>query len=246
MSTPEIVLVSVLICAVAAVYSCVGHAGASSYLAVMALIGVQPPAMKPAALILNIFVAAIAAVRFYGAGCFSWTLLWPFVITSVPAALIGGLITLPGTMYRPILGIMLLVAAYRLFSPPRAAANVSLRAPPVAAALALGTVIGLVSGLIGVGGGILLSPILILARWADPRRTAGVSAAFILANSVSGLAGQLAAHQHLPILVVPWVVAAAAGGVLGSGLGSRRLGAQMLRRVLATVLIIASIKFILI
>jgi hypothetical protein len=242
----ELALISVLIFGAATLYSCVGHAGASAYLAVMALAGVDAQIMKPTALALNVLVALIASVRFYGAGCFSWPLFWPFAVTSIPAALAGGMLTLPNTLYRQIVGIALLVAALRLFSSYTPVTGTTARTPPRPAAFALGALIGLLSGLTGVGGGIFLSPILLLAGWADPRRMAGVSAVFILMNSLAGLTGQLAAIPHLPATIAPWAVAAVAGGLLGSQIGSRRLGAQKLRRVLAVVLVVASVKLILV
>lgn len=246
MGASETLLIATLIFAAATLYSCVGHAGASAYLAVMALAGVAVQTMKPTALTLNVLVALIASVRFYRAGCFSWSLWWPFAVTSIPGALVGGFWTLPSTLYRQIVGFVLLYAAYRLFCGLPAIAGAATRTPPRFLALILGAFIGLLSGLTGVGGGIFLSPVLLLAGWADPRRTAGVSAVFILVNSLAGLGGRLAAIPHLPVAVVPWAVAAVAGGFLGSWIGSRRLGAQKLRRVLAVVLVVASVKLILV
>lgn len=242
--TYEIAWVSALIFAAALLYSCVGHAGASAYLAVMALVGVSEQTMKPTALALNILVASIATVRFYRAGCFSWTVFAPFAVASVPFAAIGGHLTLPAVWYKQVVGLVLLFAAYRLFRGSFAASRGTTRPPPRAAALAWGAGIGLVSGLTGVGGGIFLSPLLLLAGWADTRHTTGVSAMFILVNSIAGLAGHLTVIRHLPGAILPWAVAAVAGGVLGSGIGSRRLTDQNLRRVLAVVLVVASVKLI--
>jgi hypothetical protein len=239
-----VAVISVLILVAATLYSCVGHAGASAYLTIMALASVDAQVMKPTALGLNVLVALIASVRFYRAGCFSWTLLWPFAVTSVPAAVAGGFLTLPTTLYRQVVGIVLLYAAYRLFRGHSATEGVTIRPPPRVLALALGAGVGLLSGLTGVGGGIFLSPLLLLAGWADPRRTAGVSAVFILVNSLAGLAGHLAAIPHLPATIAPWAVAAIIGGVLGSEIGSRRLEMRKLRRVLALVLLVASAKLI--
>jgi len=242
----ELAVIAVLIFAAATLYSCVGHAGASAYLAVMALAGLEPRVMKPAALSLNVLVAVIATVRFYRAGCFSWKLFWPFAVASVPAALVGGMLALPTTLYRQVVGVVLLYAAYRLFWNRASGATVAIRPPPLPVALILGTFIGFLSGITGVGGGIFLSPVLLLAGWADPRHTAGVSAMFILVNSFAGLSGNLALVPHLPVAIAPWAVAAVAGGVLGSSIGSRRLASQNLRRVLAVVLVVASVKLILV
>ncbi len=237
-------MIAVLIFAAATLYSCVGHAGASAYLAVMALAGVDPQIMKPTALSLNVLVALIASVRFHRAGCFSWPLFWPFAVGSVPAAMVGGFVTLPSGLYRRVVGIVLLYAAYRLFWGRFPTGAATMRTPPRTLALAMGAGIGLLSGLTGVGGGIFLSPVLLLAGWADPRTTAGVSAVFILVNSLAGLVGNLAVIPRLPASIAPWAVAAVAGGVLGSQIGSRWLGAQRLRRVLALVLVVASYKLI--
>lgn len=244
MDVHHTILLSVLIFAAATLYSSVGHAGASAYLAVMALAGLDPQIMKPTALTLNVLVAIIATVRFHRAGCFVWPIFWPFAVTSVPAALLGGFLTLPDLWYKQVVGAVLLLAAYRLFRHAAATAGPGRRPLALSAALAAGTVIGLLSGLTGVGGGIFLTPLLLLVGWADARHATGVSAAFILANSLAGLGGHLAAFRELPSAVLPWGAAAIAGGLLGSSIGARRLGEMSLRRVLAVVLVIAAIKLL--
>jgi hypothetical protein len=181
MTTAESSTLAVLIFLAALLYSSVGHAGASGYLAVMALFGVAPAVMKPAALVLNILVAAIAAYKFSRAGLFSWPLFWPFAVTSVPFAFVGGAITLPGSAYKILVGLLLVYAAARLLALYEGRAAVG-RRPTLGAALLLGAGIGLVSGLIGVGGGIFLSPLLLFVGWAEPRMTVGISAVFILAG----------------------------------------------------------------
>ena len=237
---------------VAALYSMVGHGGGSGYLAVMALAGFAPHELRPTALSLNILVATIALVRFARAKAFTPSLFWPFVLASVPCAFIGGLIELDPTVYKFGLGVVLLVAAYRLFMHQPKGGIETTRALPIAAALVIGSVIGLVSGLIGVGGGIFLSPILLLAHWATARQTAGITAAFILANSIAGLLGvmmgSLQGGAPLPFQPVPiavWGAAVAVGGFIGSGIGSRRLGHIALRRMLAVALVIAAGKMFL-
>lgn len=207
-------VVGLLIFLAALLYSSVGHAGASGYLAAMALCGVDPGTMKPTALLLNILVAAIATLQFWRAGCFSWSLFWPFAVVSAPCAYIGGTIA-PAAFYKPLVGAVLLYASYRMLR-SAAAAPGSLRRIPLVLALSLGALIGLLSGLTGVGGGIFLSPLLLILRWAEPRQTAGVSAAFILVNSVAGLLGHLSKLASLPPALSWWALAAVAGGTIGS------------------------------
>ncbi|MBI3598459.1 MAG: sulfite exporter TauE/SafE family protein [Nitrospirae bacterium] len=189
------VMLTILIFFVALLYSSVGHAGASGYLAAMALVGIVPEVMKPTALVLNILVAGIATVQFYRAGCFSWSLFWPFTLTSIPFAFLGGYITLPGTIYKQLLGLVLLFAAYRLFSNTAITQSPQKTIPPHIA-LACGAGIGLLSGLIGVGGGIFLSPLLLLMGWAQIKEQSGVAAAFILVNSVAGILGHFLALRR--------------------------------------------------
>jgi len=241
----EAILLPALIFLCALLYSSVGHAGASGYLAAMALCGLAPGVMRPAALVLNIFVAAIATFRFHGAGCFVPRLFILFAITSVPCALIGGFLTLPHPLYRPLVGLVLLCAAIRLFFGAGSTAPAGIRSVRIAVGLAAGAAIGLLSGLTGVGGGIFLSPLILFMGWADPRHTAGVSAAFILVNSIAGLIGSAREIAALPTSIMLWTVAAIAGGAIGSHLGSRRLAGPTLRRLLGCVLLVAAVKMFL-
>lgn len=227
---------------VAILYSSVGHGGASGYLAVMAFLAVQPAVTRPTALILNVFVASIAAFQFYRRGYFDWRVFLPFAAASIPFAFIGGTINLPLEVYRTILGLVLFFAAFRLawnLSPDR-----EIIAPKIWIALIVGAFIGLLSGLIGVGGGIFLTPVLLLMNWTEARTAAGVSAAFILVNSLSGLAGNFAQASQLPANVFFWIIAAVLGGIIGSTLGSHYFNTLTLRRVLAFVLVIAGAKLI--
>jgi uncharacterized membrane protein YfcA len=245
----QVTLLAVLILAAAILYSSVGHAGASGYLAAMALVGVAPDVMKPTALALNILVATIATARYSRAGYFSWAGLWPFAIGSIPLAFVGGAITLPGYLYKPAVGLVLFYAAYRLF---RSTVGGTQEAPdkgisvPTLPAVAWGGGIGLLSGLTGTGGGIFLSPLLLFTGWAGTRPTSGTSAAFILVNSVAGLAGSYSSVQNLPDALPVWAVAAGVGGLIGSELGSRKLQNDGIRRALAAVLVIAGLKLMLI
>ena len=179
-------LLGVLIFIAALLYSSVGHGGASGYLAAMALFDLAPDVMKPTALVLNLFVTCVGTVRYARAGCFSWNIFWPFAVLSIPFAFLGGMWRLPAGTYKIILGLVLLFAAWRLAIKQSAHAPATQKAIVLPAALALGAAIGLLSGLTGVGGGIFLSPLLLLLGWAEVRKTAGVSAAFILVNSAAG------------------------------------------------------------
>lgn len=244
MLTTAIVL-AVAILVMAVLYSSVGHAGASGYLAVMALAGLAPTVMKPTALTLNILVALIATFRFYRAGYFSWRILLPFALSSIPFAFLGGALTLPGPVYQKVVGLALLFAAFRLWMHAVARADAEAKPVPLPAAVALGAGIGLLSGITGVGGGIFLSPILLLAGWAETRQASGVAAAFILVNSVAGLAGHLASVRNVPDSIYLWGAAAIVGGLVGTELGRRRLATVTLRRVLSAVLVVAGLKMML-
>jgi uncharacterized membrane protein YfcA len=242
----EVLLLAALIFAAATLYSSVGHGGGSGYLAAMALFGLAPEVMKPTALVLNVFVASIGTVQYCRAGFLSWRVLWPFVVGSVPLAFLGGALQLPGGLYEVLVGFVLLFAAGRLFwsaksyGVPGAEPGV-----PLLPALLSGAVIGLLAGLTGTGGGIFLTPLLLLTGWAGARPAAGVSVAFILVNSLAGLGGNLASVRSLPDEIPLWVLAAVAGGLLGSELGRRRLANETLLRLLALVLVVAGLKLIL-
>jgi uncharacterized protein len=239
---PETILVILAIFVVAVLYSSVGHGGASGYLAVMALLAVAPEVTRPTALILNVFVASIAAFQFYRQGYFSWKIFLPFAATSIPFAFIGGMIILPTTVYKGVLGVVLILAALRLAW--KFTAAVEPHTPNILIALLIGAVIGLLSGLVGVGGGIFLTPVLLLMDWSETKRAAGISAMFILVNSISGLLGNYEQVVKLPSNVWFWIAAAVVGGFIGSTLGSKRFDSLMLRRALALVLAFAGIKLI--
>src|SRR5437870_10860758 len=160
------ITLAALIFIVALLYSTVGHAGASGYLAAMALFSISPLVMKPTALVLNILVALIGTVRFYRAGFFRWRIFWPFAVASIPASYIGGSLALPDFLYKIIVGVVLLYSAARLFFSAATADTRKTKLVPVWIALLLGAAIGLLSGLTGVGGGIFLSPVLLLMNWA--------------------------------------------------------------------------------
>jgi len=241
------VLLGLLFFAAALLYSSVGHGGGSGYLAAMALLGMPPAMMRPTALVMNIGVASISLYKFARAGGFNWRLFLPFALTSVPMAFVGGRIHLPVAWFGVLLGIVLLYSALRLFSETlqrHGTGRVVSGPPPVWLALLLGAGIGLLSGLTGVGGGIFLSPLVVLMGWATVRDSAAPTAAFILVNSVSGLIGLLTRQPTLPEALPWWVAAVLAGGLIGATLGARRLGNVGLRRALAAVLLVAGAKLV--
>lgn len=246
MPVSETLIIAILFFATAALYASVGHAGASGYLAVMGLFGFAPAVMKPTALALNIIVALVATARFQRAGLFSWTLFWPFAVISIPAAFVGGTVTLPARGYKILVGLVLLYAAVWMFRSTRQKTPPGPpRLPALWVALPVGLVIGLLSGLTGVGGGIFLSPLLLYMGWAETRATAGVAAPFILVNSIAGLLGHLAGIAQVPSSIPVWGGAVLLGGWLGASYGSTRAPAPVLRRLLSVVLVIAGVKLIL-
>lgn len=240
----ESILIILAIFIVAVLYSSVGHGGASGYLAVMALLSAPPLQTRPSALVLNLFVASIGTFQFARAGFFSWSLFWPFAVTSMPFAFIGGMISLPTNVHKIVLGVVLLLAALRLAW--KLTSSDEIKQPKLAVCLAIGAIIGLLSGLVGVGGGIFLTPILLLGNWSETKTAAGVSAAFILVNSAAGLAGNYAQVTTLPREVWFWIAAAVGGGIVGSTLGAKKFDSLTLRRVLAAVLLFAGVKLILV
>lgn len=232
-----------LIFVVAVVYASVGHGGASGYLAALSLVGLAPAEMAAGALCLNLLVAGIAFVAYWRVRCFDWKLFWPFAVASVPAAFIGGLWHIPKTAYIWLLSAVLLWAAFRLAGFRKPVPLGEDRHPPsLGVSLPVGAGLGLLSGLVGVGGGIFLSPLLLLAGWADAKKTAAVSAGFIWVNSVAALYGHLQRQTLYWTHWGPWVLAAFLGGLLGSYLGTRHLNGLALRRILAIVLVLAAMK----
>lgn len=228
---------------VALLYAIVGHAGGSGYIAVMVLVGFAPAEIRPTALALNVLVSVIATVQFLRAGHFQMRLFWPFVLCSLPLAWLGGTLQLPTTYFKWLLGAALLFSAWRLVSGKRTF-ETTRELPWLPAALA-GGAIGLLSGLLGIGGGIFLTPLLLLMRWATPKQAAAVSAPFILVNSLSALAGvQMTFAQSLPSGFAAYGVAVVAGGLIGAHLGSHRLGNQSLLLILGGVLLMAGGKML--
>lgn len=198
--------------------------------------------MKPAALTMNIFVTVLVLSRLSIAGHFNWRLFIPFVVASMPMAFFGGAYTINSSAYKIIVGIALLLAVLRMLWKSDDAYE--LRVPGIPISMAVGGILGFVSGLTGVGGGIFLSPLLLLFHWTHMRGSAAIAAGFILLNSIAGLAGFATTGQTWPVGIPVLVIAALAGGLIGSELGVRRLAPVKLRNALALVLAVAGIKMI--
>lgn len=244
MSLGMIFVLCLAIAVVAFLYSSVGHAGASGYIAVLTLLGLELAVVKPAALVLNILVACLTTWQFYRAGYFSWALFWPFALLSVPCAFVGGYLNLPAHIFKVLVGLILLYSATRFFFSPKQSVPEQANPPTKPIALGVGAGLGLLSGLTGTGGGIFLTPLMILLGWAETKAVAAVSAPFILLNSLSGLLGNMAATRQLPLFTLPLLAAAGVGGALGSYLGSQRFSVTLIKRLLALVLLIAGVKLL--
>lgn len=234
-------LLLILLLVVAFLYSSVGHGGASGYLALMSLFAYPVTFMKPTALVLNILVSAISFFFYYREKKFECKLFYPFAITSVPFSFLGGMVTIETHYYKIILATVLLVAVVRLagfFGKDKT----TLKAINIPLALCIGAVIGFISGLIGIGGGIILSPVLLLLGWATMKQTAALSALFIFVNSISGLLGFLLKGGTIPSSSLLLVLTAVVGGILGGYFGSKKMNSKTLRQILAFVLCIAIYK----
>lgn len=242
MTPEELAALTAAVFLIAVLYSSVGHAGASGYIAVMTLFSIAPAVIKPTALTLNILVASIAAFQFWRAGHFSWRLFWPFAILSVPMAFVGGYLDLPTHIFKVVLGVILIYsAAHLVLRPPP---ELEPKPPALGKAFLSGGSIGLLSGLTGTGGGIFLTPLLLFMHWARAKQAAAVSALFILVNSIAGLAGNYSSTREFPRFALALVAAAGIGGLVGSWFGSRRFNPLVIKRFLAVVLLIAGSKLI--
>jgi uncharacterized membrane protein YfcA len=233
-------LLTMAILVVAFLYSCVGHAGASGYIAVMTLFALSPAEIKPTALILNILVASIGTWQFWRVGHFSASLFWPFAVLAIPMAFLGGYLNLPTQGFKILMGLILLFSGARFFWEAPEDSAQSLPSKPLA--ISIGAGLGLLSGLTGTGGGIFLTPLLLFMRWAKTKNAAAVSALFILVNSSAGLLGNFSGTRSFPTLAIPLALAAILGGSAGSFFGSRRLHHTTIKRILALVLWIAGSK----
>ncbi len=233
-----------LIAIVAFLYASVGHGGASGYLALMVLFGISPQLMKPSALILNLFVSTIAFVQYRKQGFFRWKLLMPFIILSIPMSFIGAKIHIETHTYKVILGICLLMATIRILGLYNRNKTFEIAKLPFMPALFIGGLLGFISGMIGIGGGILISPILLMFKWADIKQTATISAAFIFLNSASGLIGTTIGGELFSSNIYLWAAAAIMGGSLGAFYGSIKFNHVVLKYILSIVLLFACTKLL--
>ena len=241
-------LLGALFFIVAVLYSSVGHAGASGYIAAMALLGFAPDAVRPTALALNLLVGGIGLFRWWRGGHVRWRNVLPFVLASAPAAFLAAQVTLSRGSYSLLLGLVLLVAAVGVFRSASQAlaldAQSEGRRVPWIAGLLVGAAIGVLSGLTGTGGAIFLTPLLLFARWMPTRDASGTSVAFVWINSLTGLAGLLHATGTLPTMLPLWLGIVAIGALLGSQLGLRWLPVKQLRYALSLVLLVAAGKLL--
>jgi uncharacterized membrane protein YfcA len=238
---PE-VLFSIALSVVAAAYAAVGQGGASGYIAVMGLVGFGPDVIRPAALTLNMLVSAIGTVQFARAGLLAWRNFYPFALLGVPCSILGGATHVAASVYHPVVGSLLLVAAWQMARSAQRAKredDAETLSPPLLLSVLAGAGIGFVAGVTGIGGGILLAPLMLGVGWSSARQTAAVSAAFNLLNSAAALIGVWINHPSFPLPSACWLAAVACGGLLGSWLGVRGLPTWVLRYALAVLLVIA-------
>lgn len=243
---PEMMVIfGLILMAIAFLYASVGHGGASGYLALMSLFSFPISFMKPTALLLNLFVAATAFWYFKKNRHFNWKLFYPFAITSIPAAFLGGYLSINGNLYKQILGVFLLIAILRMMG-IFGREKEEKRKLNFLWAMIIGFGIGLFSGMIGIGGGIILSPVIILLAWGSMKEAAAVSALFIFVNSLAGMAGFLLHHDFFPINSFFLVPPAIIGGIVGAMYGSKKFSNRTLTYILSVVLIMASVKLFII
>lgn len=234
----------ILLFVLAFLYSSVGHGGASGYLALMVLYAISPDVMKPTALLLNLFVSLTSFIQFYRGRHFKWNIFMPLALASVPMAFAGGLITLDADFYKKILGLLLLIPVVRFLFFTNFRTD-EIKKSGLLLSILIGSSIGFLSGLIGIGGGIILSPVLLLLKWTDQKQTAAISALFIFVNSFSGLAGHLTKGINFSPDMLIYVVIAFAGGLGGSYLGSLKFNQNVLKNILGIVLLVAGMKLLL-
>ncbi|MBL0258697.1 MAG: sulfite exporter TauE/SafE family protein [Bacteroidetes bacterium] len=239
-------LVISLFFVIAFLYSTVGHGGASGYLALMVLLNFAPEVIRPTALVLNILVSGIATFQYYKGGYFKKNIFLPLIALSVPMAFLGSLLHISPQLFKIILGVCLLISVIRILGFVGSKETTEIRKIPLITALLIGGILGLLSGMIGIGGGILLSPLLLIFRWADIKQTAAISAPFILVNSISGIGGLLSNGISFPPMILWWIIATCLGGLIGSYFGSHKFNTLVLRYLLAFVLVFAAGKLLMV
>lgn len=246
-SIEPVLLIGIVLAVVATLYSSVGHGGASGYIAILALFSVAPETIRPVALSLNVMVSGLATYRFSKAGYVDWSSAFPIVLASVPLAYLGGGVVLPQETYRPLLGVLLLISSgYLVWQSLNTDCDfeTSKTDLPIVGSILSGGAIGFVSGLSGIGGGVLLSPVFLIKKWAGARQTAGIAAVFILFNSIAGLAGNFASLGALPSELPLWAGFVLVGSLIGTNLGVKVLPVRPLVWLLAVAVFVSGLKFI--
>ena len=246
MSLEQLIISAILFFLVATLYSSVGHAGASGYLAIMSFMSFSSTIIKPTSLVLNILVSLIASYKYIREKYYKWEVFWPFVITSMPFAFIGGYLNLDEKIFKLIAGIFLIISSIFLIARGYIVKNPDIiKKMPKFAALLIGAAIGFFSGIIGVGGGIFLSPILILLCWANAKEASGIAAVFILLNSITGLLGKIYAVGKIPVLLLGFSVPSVIlGGIIGATLGTKVINKKIILTILSILLLLAGIKML--
>ena len=243
----EAIWLAIAFLLIALVYASVGQAGASGYIAIMALLGFAPITMKITALALNLLVAAIGTIMFLRAGRLSWRSVWPFAVLGFPFSLLGGATQLPADVYYPVVGVVLVLSAFQMARTAlRKPSSFPVEAvePPFIAALATGAVIGFISGTTGTGGGVFLAPVILAMNWGTARQTAATTAVYNLMNSAAALLGAWAWWDQIPAALPGWLIAVGAGGSLGAFVGSRYLPDMWLRIILVVILLASGLRLL--
>jgi uncharacterized protein len=233
-------LFPVALVVIAAVYAAVGQAGATGYIAAMGLAGYAPDVIRPAALALNTLVAAIGTVRFAQAGFITWRGTYPFTLLGLPLSVLGGATHIPASVYYPLVGTLLLVAAWLMFRSAQSATAREIHTPahpPLGPSVLAGGIIGFVAGMTGIGGGIFIAPLVLTFGWLGLRQTAGLSALFNLLNSAAAFAGLWSTSPAFPRELPWWLAAVTMGAVIGAWLGIKHLAPSLLRYLLAALLL---------
>ncbi len=240
----ELVGLLVILFLVSFLYSSIGHGGASGYIAVLSIIGMSSTIVRPSALILNVFVASISFYQYYKGGYFRWKLFYPFALLSIPMAYLGSFVALDPIWYKRIVGACLILGVWRILGAFNSKNNATTKQAPFVLCLLIGAGLGFLSGMIGIGGGIILSPIILILGWGNLKETSAVSALFIVVNSIAGILGLWGQHITWPSQLTLWIGVAIVGGFIGAYWGSKKAQPHVLKNVLAIVLLFAAFKLI--